>query len=62
MTKDLILVAVSLFTWGLGEGIFIYFQPLYLQKLGASPVAIGGDLRRCQSGAGFFSDSGWVFG
>jgi MFS family permease len=41
MTRDLFLVAVSLFTWGLGEGIFFYFQPLYLQKLGASPVGIG---------------------
>jgi MFS family permease len=41
MTRDLFLVATSLFTWGLGEGIFFYFQPLYLQKLGASPVAIG---------------------
>jgi MFS family permease len=41
MSTDLILVAVSLFTWGLGEGIFIYFQPLYLQQWGASPVVIG---------------------
>lgn len=41
MTRDLLLVAFSLFTWGLGEGIFFYFQPLYLEKLGASPVAIG---------------------
>lgn len=41
MTRDLILVALSLFTWGVGEGMFIYFQPLYLQKLGASPLGIG---------------------
>ncbi len=41
MLKDLILVIVSLFTWGIGEGMFFYFQPLYLQQLGASPVAIG---------------------
>jgi MFS family permease len=41
MTRDLVLVAASLFTWGMGEGIFFYFQPLYLQKLGASPVGIG---------------------
>lgn len=41
MTKDLILVIVSLFTWGIGEGMFFYFQPLYLQQLGASPVGIG---------------------
>jgi MFS family permease len=27
--------------WGLGEGMFIYLQPLYLQELGASPLAIG---------------------
>ena len=27
MTRDLILVALSLFTWGLGEGMFIFFNP-----------------------------------
>jgi MFS family permease len=41
MTRDLLLVAASLFTWGLGEGIFFYFQPLYLEELGANPVQIG---------------------
>jgi MFS family permease len=41
MTADLILVAVSLLFWGLGEGMFLYFQPLYLQQLGASPLGIG---------------------
>ena len=28
-------------TWGLGEGIFLIFQPLYLQQFGADPVLIG---------------------
>src|SRR5512146_1394341 len=41
MSRDLLLVAVSLFTWGLGEGMFLIFQPLYLQQLGADPQAIG---------------------
>jgi len=41
MSRDLILVAVSMFTWGLGEGMFLYFQPLYLQQLGADPIRIG---------------------
>jgi len=41
MTRDLFLVALSLFTWGLGEGMFIFFQPLYLQQLGADPRTIG---------------------
>lgn len=41
MTRDLFLVAASLFTWGLGEGIFFYFQPLYLEELGANSVEIG---------------------
>jgi MFS family permease len=44
MTRDLLLVSISLFTWGLGEGMFIFFQPLYLQQLGADPRAIGGIL------------------
>ena len=41
MDRDLLLVTISLFTWGLGEGLFIYFQPIYLQQLGADPIAIG---------------------
>jgi MFS family permease len=42
VTRDLRLVSLSLLLWGLGEGMFIYFQPLYLHELGASPLAIGG--------------------
>jgi MFS family permease len=30
-----------MFAWGLGEGLFIYFQPIYLQELGADPILIG---------------------
>ena len=33
-----------MFTWGLGEGMFIYFQALYLQQLGADITAIAGIL------------------
>lgn len=41
MSRDLRLVAISLFFWGLGEATWYYFQPLYLQQLGASPFQIG---------------------
>lgn len=41
MSRDLILVALSLITWGIGEGMFYFFQPLYLQELGADPQEIG---------------------
>jgi MFS family permease len=41
MNRDLTLIAIALFTWGIGEGSYLYFQPIYLEKLGASPVAIG---------------------
>ncbi len=41
MTRDLILIGCSLFVWGLGEGAFFSFQPLYLQQLGANPLLIG---------------------
>jgi DHA1 family multidrug resistance protein-like MFS transporter len=40
MSIDLILLFTSLFTWGIGEGMFIYFQPIYLQQLGASTMTI----------------------
>ncbi|MCJ7715519.1 MAG: MFS transporter, partial [Anaerolineales bacterium] len=41
MTRDFLYIIFSLFTWGLGEGMFMYFQPLYLEELGASPLSIG---------------------
>jgi predicted MFS family arabinose efflux permease len=41
MSRDLIWIAASLFAWGIGEGMFFFFQPLYLQQLGADPPQIG---------------------
>jgi len=41
VSRDLILITLSLMTWGLGEGMFYFFQPLYLQELGADPLKIG---------------------
>lgn len=41
MNRDLFLVAISLFFWGIGEGMFVYFQPIYLAQWGASPILIG---------------------
>ena len=41
MSRDLILVAFSLLFWGIGEGLFYNFQPIYLEQLGADPVKIG---------------------
>lgn len=41
MTRDFLYVIISLFTWGVGEGAFFYFQPLFLEELGASPIVIG---------------------
>lgn len=36
------LIALSMFTWGMGEGMYINFQPIYLSQMGASPTQIGG--------------------
>lgn len=41
MKPSLILVSFALFTWGIGEGSFLYFVPLYLEHLGANPIMIG---------------------
>jgi len=41
MTRDLALVIVSLFAWGIGEGAFTFFQTLYMESLGANPLTIG---------------------
>jgi len=41
VNSSLILVSCVLFTWGIGEGAFLYFVPLYLEYLGANPITIG---------------------
>ncbi|MGH2522731.1 MAG: MFS transporter [Anaerolineales bacterium] len=41
MTRDNRLMALSLLLWGMGDGLFLYIQPLYLKQLGADPKAIG---------------------
>ena len=33
MSRDLFLVAFSLLIWGIGEGMFVFFQAIYLQDL-----------------------------
>src|SRR5258708_6083323 len=29
------------FVWGIGEGMFMIFEPIYLSQLGANPLQIG---------------------
>jgi MFS family permease len=41
MSRDLRLLALSLFLWGIGEGLFFYLQPVYLAELGADAVQVG---------------------
>ena len=41
MSRDLIFLATALGMWGLGESMSLYFQSLYLERLGADPVRIG---------------------
>ncbi len=42
MSPSLFLLFGALFTWGIGEGMFLYFQPIYLQQLGANTWTISG--------------------
>jgi len=78
MSIDLILIAVSLFIWGVGEGMFLLFQPIYLQQLGASTMTIasvfsafGVAMMIAHIPAGYLSDrigrrplllAAWLFG
>jgi len=41
MNRSLLWLGVSLFMWGVGETMFLLFQPIYLQQLGADPLQIG---------------------
>jgi len=53
--RDLYLIAISILFWGLGEGLFFIFQPLYMQELGASSIMIGTILGINSVGMGFLS-------
>src|SRR6188474_99308 len=61
--RDLAIVAISTFIWGLGEGLFIFFLPLALQRWNTDAVQIGVVLSMIgvtmavvQVPAGYFSD------
>ncbi len=41
MNRNLSFVALALFTWGFGEGMFFNFQPIYLKYLGSDEQQIG---------------------
>lgn len=41
MRRDITLIAISMFIWGVGEGMFIYFQTIYMAQMGANPEKIG---------------------
>lgn len=41
MSKDLKIVSGAMLAWGVGEGMFFIFRPLYLQQFGADPILIG---------------------
>jgi MFS family permease len=41
MNRSLILIALAMFAWGMGEGLFFFFQPIYMEQLGANPLQIG---------------------
>jgi DHA1 family multidrug resistance protein-like MFS transporter len=41
MNRSLLWLGAALFLWGLGESMFLLFQPVYLQELGAAPIEIG---------------------
>jgi len=63
MNRDLLLIILSLLTWGIGEGMFLAFEPLYLEELGADPVRIGAILGAlglamavAQAPAGYLAD------
>jgi len=61
--RDLAIVSISAFIWGLGEGLFIFFLPLALQRWNTDAVQIGAVLSMIgvtmavvQVPAGYYSD------
>jgi MFS family permease len=41
LNRSLLFIALSLFTWGIGEGMFFNFSPIYMAQLGSDPQQIG---------------------
>jgi len=41
INRDLGLIYLSIFLWGLGNYLYFYLQPLYITQLGASPAQVG---------------------
>jgi MFS family permease len=41
MNRSLSWLGGALFLWGFGESMFLLFQPIFLQELGAGPIQIG---------------------
>jgi MFS family permease len=41
LNRGLLFIALSLFTWGIGEGMFFNFSPIYMEQLGSNPQQIG---------------------
>lgn len=78
MSRDNFLLTLALFFWGIGEGLFWDFQPLYLDELGADSLETGGILALAglvaaltHAPAGYLADrlgrktvmlAGWVLG
>ncbi|MFN8414335.1 MAG: MFS transporter [Anaerolineales bacterium] len=63
ISRNLAIVSISTFIWGLGEGLFIFFLPLSLQRWNTNAVQIGVVLSLIgvtmavvQVSAGYFSD------
>lgn len=78
VNRDIRLINLAVFLWGVGEGLFLTIQPLYIEELGANPAQIGGVLSLMALAAaltyipmGYLADrlprkpillSGWVCG
>ena len=41
VNRDLGLIYLSIFLWGMGSYLYFYLQPLYVTQLGASPEQVG---------------------
>ena len=52
MNRDIRLLTISYALWGVGEGLFLTLQPLYIEALGANPAQIGGVLSTLSLAAG----------
>jgi len=60
-SRSIRLITLAFLLWGIGEGLFMNIQPLYIEELGGDPAQVGGALSLMGLAAGLaYTPSGYI--